>query len=550
MIESSEAPFLERYPYFPFLLSVNPYAPLEEPLEGQELDQDISEIQAEVLYIFGLASHIYHDFAKSWLEKEPQRQIVFIERDLAVIAKGLEENRLDGVFEDSRVHLCFSLEHKKIDALVEEVTRLFPSESVAVLALASYKKRYSSYFTQLKSALIRRSVITFAHRQESLHYHRLFRNMLPNFLSLEESFSPHKMTGSLSKIPALIVGAGPSLAESIPYLKTLKDKALLFAGGSTIIALENHGIAPHLAFAIDPNREEYTRLKNHRFLATPLVFGSRLMHQVLCTFAGSKGYVRTSTGGPFEAWMEEELELSGESLLQEADSEALSVTIIALKTAILLGCDPIIFVGLDLAYRKKDRYCKGILPAMTLELEKQRLVKRTAEMPLTKKGRKGQYVETAYKWVMESRCLSQIVKAHPEITFIDATEHGLPIGGAPYTALDKVILDETFDLDGMLHLEILRASNNLTQEKIRAPLLRLKESLNASRILLDEMIESPSHPKTIALEIDLKKELAYDLFLEHLEHHLLTLCKEPEIIWKECREVLDAYLKTMAEYGV
>ena len=550
MIETGEAPFLERYPYFPFLLSVTPYSPLQEVVDNQGLDQDIQEIQADIVYIFGLGIEVYHDVVKSWLEKESHRQVVFIEQNLGVIGLYLEQNKLDEVFDNPRVHLCFSLENKKIGHLADEVTALFPSESVAVLSLNSYKKRHSSYFSQLKSALIRRSVISFAHRQESLHYHRLFRNMLPNFLSLEDSFSPHHMVGSFSKIPAVIVGAGPSLAESIPFLKTLKDKALLFAGGSTIIALENEGIAPHLAFAIDPNREEYTRLKNHRFLATPLIFGSRLMHQVLSAFGGPKGYVKTSTGGPFEAWMEEELDLAGRSLLEEADSEALSVSVIALKTAILFGCDPIIFVGLDLAYRKKDRYCKGLLPSMTLQFEKEKLLKRTAEMPITKKGRKGQYVETAYKWVMESRCLSQIAKAHPEITFIDATEHGLSIAGVNYTPLQKIGLTETFDLEGMLHTEISIASTFLTKEKIKEPLFRLKESLQTSALLLDEMIAFPLHPKSIALEIDLKKELAHDLFLSHLEAHLASFSDEPVAIWKGCREVLSAYLSTMAEYGV
>ncbi len=541
-------PFLERYPYFPFLLSVTPYEPLQEDssdADQVELYEEIQKTKAEVLYIFGLG--FYYSILLPWLNGEKGRQVVFIEHDLAVIAKGLETAQLDDLFRDERVHLCFSLEKK---GLAKEIAERFPSESVAVLGLSSYKKRYKTYFNDLKSSLIRGSILTFAHRQESLHYHRLFRNMLSNFLLLEEAFTPHKMKGCFEKIPAIIVGAGPSLAEAIPTLKNLKDRALLFAGGSSIIALENRGIEPHLAFAIDPNREEYTRLKQHRFMSLPLIFGSRLMPRVFSAFAGPRGYVRTSTGGPFEAWMEGELGLEGKSLLDARDSEALSVTIISVKTALLLGCDPIIFVGMDLAFRKQERYCKGILPSMTLELEKHRLIQRTAEMPIVKKGRKGLYVETAYKWVMESRCLSGIAKAHPDTTFIDATEQGLSIPGVDYTPLDKVSFKNTYPLESMVHAEIGRAGLSLTREGIRKPLLKLKKSLETSAALIDEMIKDPTHPKNIALEIDLKDELAYGLLLGHLEEHLFALSPNESLVRKECREVINAYLRTMAEFHI
>ncbi|MFX8082962.1 6-hydroxymethylpterin diphosphokinase MptE-like protein, partial [Acinetobacter baumannii] len=44
------------------------------------------------------------------------------------------------------------------------------------------------------------------------------------------------------KVPAIIVGAGPSRDKSLPYLAALRDGAVVFSAGTTIGTLMRRGI--------------------------------------------------------------------------------------------------------------------------------------------------------------------------------------------------------------------------------------------------------------------------------------------------------------------
>lgn len=590
--DEDEGAFLSRYSFFPFLLGVTPHdqyqidgdnASCEESaLYQKNIDREIGQfkkelqsIQAETLFIFGVGLGHYYFAAKEWLDQHEDRELVFLEHDLGVIAAALEYGKLDEIFADNRVHLCFCLEQKNVKAFVEEVASMFPSESIGVSALASYKKRYLSHFQSLKQKLVHRSVIAFSHKQESLYYQYLVKNMLPNFLQLDQAFTPHKMKGAFQGVPAVISGAGPSLKEALPLLSQIKEQALLFAGGSSIIALEAGGASPHMGFAIDPNPEEYVRLRETRHMDLPLIFGSRLQPDVFSLLGGPIGYVKTATGGPFEFWMEEQLGIEGDFLLDETNSEALSVTIIALKTALLLGCDPIIFIGLDLAFQKQERYCKGVLPSMELALEKDRLFLRTSEMSITKKGRKSQRVETAHKWVMEGKCIEGIIAQNHDRTFLDATGYGLAIRGAKEISLEefeKRLQGKKYPLETWLSAEMLQARLPYSKEEIKKHLSKLKTSLEKCREILGEMMEflkrecsSFEETKILILEMDLEKEVAYTLFIEHLYSYLFAHVEKKgrqyqtegnveqekkKAVWMKVQNVISEYLKTFESYGV
>jgi len=527
--------FFDRYPYFSFLMSIYSLKDVHFEEDVLYLANEIKDLHVSVLFVYGIGLGKCHDILKNWLDQDPLRQVVFLEHDFSVISKGALEGVLDQIFASERFHLCFS--ESKND-LAELAAIQFASHSIEVVCQKKYKEIDGAFFKRLKSNLMRLSVLSFAKVQEKMHYHHLFKNMVSNFASLEKAFNVHKMEGSFRNCAAFIVGAGPSLAQAIPKLKSFEEKALILAGGSSIIALAKSGIEADLGFAIDPNREEYTRLKQAHFLSMPLIFGSRLQKDAREIFAGAKGYVKTATGGPFEAWMEEVLNIEGNSLLGIEDYEALSVTIIAVKTALLLGANPIIFVGMDLAYQNKERYLPGILPKTTLALEKDIVDQRTSEASIRKKGRKGKFVETAYKWVMESRCLSNIAKMHPQTRFIDATEEGLLIKGIEMVSLDQIELSSSYPLKAKIHKEIEEAKLSLTKKQIYEPLERLKQSFENVKNCIEEILLDPLMPKSIVLELDIKSEIAYELILCHFDHH-------SPIISEEGKHIVNTYLETL-----
>lgn len=127
-------------------------------------------------------------------------------------------------------------------------------------------------------------------------------------------------------LPAVIVGAGPSLKENIPFLKTLQDKALILAGGSAVDLL---GFKPHFVAAIDkykpvtsfPEVPLLTQLRAH-----PDGWAS---HEERIVFPDSSS-----------SW------LNG-VLGEKAFDSGWTVANFLVAVAHWAGCDPVILVGTD-----------------------------------------------------------------------------------------------------------------------------------------------------------------------------------------------------------
>jgi hypothetical protein len=157
--------------------------------------------------------------------------------------------------------------------------------------------------------------------------------------------------------------------------------------------------------------------------------------------------------------MEEQLGLLDPLIGEHLSSESISVTPICTAWAQFLGCNPILFCGLDLAYTGKRRYAEGVVqeeetPFALIDAEKS-----AADRIVKRKDRNGQVVSTAIRWVMESASLSHFAKKHRDVRFLNTTEGGIGIKGVPFLSLEEAsakYLNLTYDL------------RTLVQEKIAA----------------------------------------------------------------------------------
>ena len=61
-----------------------------------------------------------------------------------------------------------------------------------------------------------------------------------------------EFTDQFRDIPFILVGAGPSLDESIEFLREMQDHAIIVASNSPYRKLINSGIKPHLVVTADP----------------------------------------------------------------------------------------------------------------------------------------------------------------------------------------------------------------------------------------------------------------------------------------------------------
>ncbi len=515
--------------------------------ERQRFDQETNLDQVNAVYIYGLGLGYHYTYLKQWLEEDTTRDLIFIEEDPAVLSLFMSKDELQDIFLHPQVHLRWMFDQERRDAFYQECANSFPVRRVAVAALESYAKKYTEKYEELKLALMRTSTVENALFMENLYYHQLFTNLLPNYRRLPKAFYGNGLHGQFKNIPAIICGAGPSLSEAIPFLKNMEQKALIIAGGSTITALSSQGVSSHFHFAIDPNPTEYSRIHPSQSYETPLCYGNRLREDVFNTFNGPIGYLHTCTGGYSEIWMEQELGLESEDVSKGWSDEALSVTTLSISTVVKFECNPIILVGLDLAFTNMQSYSEGVLDISQVFFDEMKQDTRSSEKLLTRTDRDGNHVYTLIKWVMESAAISGFVKANPETKFINATNGGIGFEGIPYIPIEEVAnqLKNSYDIRGLVHANVQESLLcNLSDEQVEASIEKLRLSIEKCYAVIgqaldelkriSEMGSNIENGRMLLFQMELHEELAYKVLLFGLDHALdfSMKCRHRSNSWK------------------
>jgi hypothetical protein len=248
-----------------------------------------------------------------------------------------------------------------------------------------------------------------------------------------------KFSGKFSGIPAVIVSAGPSLDKNIHELRGNEDRILILSTDTALKPLLAAGIEPHFVLTGDPSPENYRHLKGARsqkaFLvaeatAYPAVFDEFPERTLSCTFESSS--LRSLSDllgnkGTLRAWG--------------------SVATMALDFALLLQCNPVVFIGQDLAYTDGRTYCSGVCfdedwfagisdpDAWQQQLARIRSQRRT----ITVEDIFGRPVESTDKLVSYWNWMLKVFQEHPQVRFINATEGGILRDPAIIASLREVL---------------------------------------------------------------------------------------------------------------
>ena len=472
----------KRYPQLAFLLQVGDEGASYKVLESRTADEarlpSLAQYEEfDVVYVYGLGYGEAYVHFSSYLEEHPQAQLVLIDEDLAALRLFLTSQHAERCLTHPRVHLRFFFDYANIEGFAASCAADFPFEHIDVQALPAHKQKKRARFYRIREALFRATTVEHALLVEGMHYHLLAKNFFPNYLRFACASSANDLRGSFSHVPAVICGAGPSLEDEIENVRALEQRALVIAGGSAITALSRRGICPHLAVAIDPNREEVARFRDSVAFEVPLLYVNRVHPGIFETCNGPLGYLHTLVGGPAEMWMEKKLGIAPPRFDATCDLEALSVTTTAIELAYAMGCSPIILVGVDLALTDQAAYVEGVVATPKASLNERKRDKRVAERLLQRKGRLGKPVYTLVKWVMEAGAIARFAARATETVWINATAGGLGFEGIPYRSLSEVAWTHHSDLRGKLSALLEENRFDVTEERVNAALLELKKSM-------------------------------------------------------------------------
>ena len=480
----------------------------------------------DVIFVLGVGLGYYYEAAREWLHQNEKRTIVFFEMDAEVVHRLLETEQGTALVSDKQAALYLFDQPNFSEAALNAVIMPYAVFNSTITCLQTYAPRFNVWHPLISYFVAMHKYVATEYRDFGII---ILRNFVMNYLNLPHSYLADKLFGKFKDVPAIICGAGPSIDKNIDVLATLGDRALIFAGGTALNALNARGVMPHFGLGIDPNISQFTRLLANQAYELPFLYRSRMNHQAFEIVHGDRLYVTGTAGYHLGKWMEQKLGFAQDLIMDEG----FNVLNFSLVLAHAMGCNPLICVGIDLAYSGGNSYASGIASHPIHDRRENFRTKTNEDEIVTKNDIFGKPVETLWKWISESGWYSTFAVQHPEAKLINATEGGIGFDKVANMSLKQVkhdFLGKQYDLHTRLHGEIQNSlfPPTATEERVRDCLTQLAIGLKACAEHCQEILklfaqscsaESPDQVDAYAGKIKdaikkLEDEEAYKVILE------------------------------------
>ena len=170
-------------------------------------------------------------------------------------------------------------------------------------------------------------------------------NSFQNLSTMVEALPLDSLAGRFAGIPAILIAAGPSLKKNIKKLQARKECAVVIAVDSAVPCLLDNGISPHFVVTMDSQHRNADSFRNYwEMLANnALVYLNYATPFITKNYTTQRQYFLFDQA-PVNQWFSKML--GGGTAMVDAST----VSLLGLFTAHLLGCDPVIMVGVDLAH--------------------------------------------------------------------------------------------------------------------------------------------------------------------------------------------------------
>ncbi len=284
-------------------------------------------------------------------------RIILFEPDLVHLCDWLRQVDLSVILASPRVWI-FSQEMPLIACIQ---SRLQHRGQLDVLLLPSQRQRLGALLDPLLARLEQMGEDIALDYHSAAHFHEQWlRQFFENLPYLPSASSVYALAGCLSGKPAIVISRGPSLDQALPALRALQQSAVLIAVGGAVRRLWEAGITPDFALFYDANG-----LKEQRHGIPDAIWANSISVVHPCAQPGcfeafeglspASFFFLTQYNKHMAAWLERSW---GEALPLLGGGGTVSV--IALRQALLMGCSPIVLIGQDLSFPGQQVYAGGI----------------------------------------------------------------------------------------------------------------------------------------------------------------------------------------------
>ncbi|MCJ8346209.1 DUF115 domain-containing protein, partial [bacterium] len=303
-----------------------------------------------IVFGFGLGYHI-----DSLLEKHPNRDIIIFEPSYKIIIETLKTKCFKHYFTNPKLKIIISTDVKEIASTLEKFYNFHIHSGIQILELPSYIKIFPNEIAGIKEFFLKAikkftanmlTVIESGSEYTSNCTHNLrYFNQFPWVNNLFNQFQD---------LPAIIIGAGPSLSKHFDLLRKIRQEnlAILITVDTAYPILKDQGIDPHFVCTADPNPGNFIHFKDTDYSKTTLILEASTYRNVF-KLEDTKAFL-CSFEGYYTQYALDYLNNRDQQLLSWG-----SISTTALDLASRMGCPKIIFVGQDLAHTNLLTHCEG-----------------------------------------------------------------------------------------------------------------------------------------------------------------------------------------------
>jgi hypothetical protein len=305
--------------------------------------------------------------------------------------------------------------------------------------------------------------------------------------------------GAFAKKPCVIVSAGPSLSKNIKGLHALAGRALVIAGNRSVAPLKHEGIAPDLVVVADPIDLRY-QLGNGQLDGAGALVLDLVVHPGMYELTARRHFTYTSVQSVHDTTFGA---LGQQGMLRAGGSVATTSLALALE----LGCEPILFVGQDLAISGDRYYVETALDGAarvsvsggvgTFEGLSSDLINAVRELHggvpdsrkpvqsfLTVRGWDGQPIHTSLQFDTYRRWLEKrVAELEGSVRVINCTEGGAYIQNMEHLPLAQVteqLPAVKFDAGAILDAAVAGFEPRKQSKQLEAQIVRMQKAMNTA----------------------------------------------------------------------
>ena len=256
----------------------------------------------------------------------------------------------------------------------------------------------------------------------------LQQNTFENMPHMATSPDVGELAGQFDDIPFIVVGAGPSLDESIDFLKEVQDKAIIVTSNSPYRKLINSGVKPHLVITADPLSPTLAGFENVSLDEVPLACPFSAYPEIVRRFSGR--ILSWVTFSPIVDALKEYMgEKPGTPIMEQG-----TVSGCVLDLSRVLGCQKVMFIGQDMCVRSDGKYYTDDSSYSdsgshyTSKMDGHRLPGNTLDEVIVE-GRLFVYLKTFEKFISENQ----------SVEYRNLAATGVKVKGANYMDYDSAL---------------------------------------------------------------------------------------------------------------